>query len=772
MKRWLVFTFLFWTIVGAKAQLVAGQVVDEEQRPLEFVNVVLLSLPDSTFVRGVVTDQDGRFSLLSEKSNGLIRFSSVGYATCYRNCGTGSMDLVRMTSDAQMLGEVVVKGNLPQTSLKGGAMITGVAGTVLEKVGTAENLLNKIPGVTAEGGSVNVFGRGAPEIYINGRKVHDTSELDKLASDNIKSVEVVNSPGARYAASVKAVIRITTKKALGDGFGFSNRFQTNYRYGWMLLDQFDFNYRKEGLDLTGMLSGYDAHGGQDKTMIQETFLDKQWHQQSDITNDTHNQTLSGMFSVNYRLNKNHAWGARYNYDRTPKMYWELNMPATVLMDGELYETSMNISRENTRSTGHRVNFYYNGKAGKWNIDFNADGLWNELNVPTWGTEETTPNGGTTEYRTITTLGQKQNALYAAKVVLSHPLWGGDLSFGGEYSHNSRTNRYANEEGILAGDDSEIKEDLLGVFADYNRSFGKVDVLAGVRYEHVISDYYKQQMRVAEQCKEYNNVFPSFSLSFPIGKTRMQVSYAADITRPGYNQLRGNVTYANRYTYEGGNPFLKPTLSHNLSLQGSYKWIYASVGYRRIKDGIMNSCDAYSKENPTIALLWWTNVPAYDVADALVSLRPKFGFWKPQFVVQVQQQWYTTDTPDGRQCLNHPIGTFLWQNSLELPAGFLLNADASFATRGHFGNVAVDKTSWGVNLSLYKEFAQKRISCQLQATDIFQTKVDYVTVYSGVRTMTLNTDARRGFMFTVRYKFNSARNNYKGTGAGESQKSRM
>ena len=94
---------------------------------------------------------------------------------------------------------------------------------MLEKAGTAENLLNKIPNVTAQDGIITVFGRGTPEVYINGRKVRNWQELDQLSSDNIKSVEVVSNPGARYDASVKAVIRIITKKIAGEGISIDNR---------------------------------------------------------------------------------------------------------------------------------------------------------------------------------------------------------------------------------------------------------------------------------------------------------------------------------------------------------------------------------------------------------------------------------------------------------------------------------------------------------------------------------------------------------------------
>lgn len=167
--------------------------------------------------------------------------------------------------------------------LKGDAMITTVTGSVLEKAGTGEDLLNKIPGVSAEDEEVNIFGSGTAEIYINGRKVRDNSEIDQLSSEQIKRVEVVKNPGARYDASVKAVIRIITKKAAGEGFGFNNRFVTRHRrtYGWTALDQFNFNYRKGGFDLSGTLFGGKFRSGNNQQLGMITYLDKLWEQEID-----------------------------------------------------------------------------------------------------------------------------------------------------------------------------------------------------------------------------------------------------------------------------------------------------------------------------------------------------------------------------------------------------------------------------------------------------------------------------------------------------------
>ena len=124
-----------------------------------------------------------------------------------------SNDSTMWYNQTHQLGEVTVKSRLPKTRVKGDAMRTTVAGTILENAGNMSDLLNKIPSLEAErDGAVKVLGRGEAEIYINGRKVLDMQELSRLRAEQIQHIDVVQNPGARYAASTKAVVRITLKK--------------------------------------------------------------------------------------------------------------------------------------------------------------------------------------------------------------------------------------------------------------------------------------------------------------------------------------------------------------------------------------------------------------------------------------------------------------------------------------------------------------------------------------------------------------------------------
>lgn len=770
-----IYTLLFCLLAGIPVQAqtaYTGKVTDGKGQPLSYANVVLLSLPDSTFVTGTVSDDTGGFILYANQTGLLLRVSSLSYTTRYSQVERADMGVIQLVPDARLLGEVVVKGDLPKMCLKGDAMVTNVEGTVLENAGTGEDVLNKLPGVSAEDGSVNVFGAGTPEIYINGRKVRDNEELDQLSSDNIKSVEVVNNPGARYDATVNAVIRIKTKKPQGEGFGFNNRFYTDYRYDWTVLDQFNFNYRKGGFDLSGMLLGQDRKSENNKNTCQETFLDKVWRQDSRLFNLYHSQYVSTMLSLNYQFNENHSLGVRYDFGRTPRSDFDVDMQTGVFQDDVLYERSSSVGWLENQKTSHTLNVYYNGQAGDWNIDFNADGLWTDNKASQEMLEEiTSATDGHTE-QPVTSRSWDKNVLYAAKLIASCSWGGGNFSIGGEYTYISRDNYYMNAEGILENDESNIRENAASVFAEYARSFGSLQAQVGVRYEHLASDYIEAGQRMADQSHTYDNVFPSVSLSFPAGKAQLQLSYTGSIYRPSYWMLRGNTTYINRYTYEGGNPLLQPSLINRVSLNASYKWIYLNARYIHGRDAIVQLSQAYSEKDPTVSVLSYYNRYDSDKLYATLTLSPTIGIWSPQWTAMLLQQWYQVDTPDGQVNFNNPMGIFTWNNSFCLPEGFILSVDLEAETSGHNGNNYMSEGCWHADLSLYKGFLGDRLTFLLQASDLFNSSAARGTMYSGNRLTTIDQDVRRSVRLTMRYKFNAAKSKYKGTGAGQEQRSRM
>ena len=196
-----------------------GTIIDEQGQPVVYANVSLLNVADTCFITGGVSNESGYFAIPYEQEKVLVRISYVGYKTVYKLCHQPELGTIRMQPDNYTLNGVVVQGERPKVVLQGNSLMMNVEGTVMERLGTAEDVLTRVPMIVRRGENYEILGKGAPLIYLNGRKLRDLQELKNIQSDNIRNVEVIQNPGARYDASVNAVIIIRTKRAAGEGLG-------------------------------------------------------------------------------------------------------------------------------------------------------------------------------------------------------------------------------------------------------------------------------------------------------------------------------------------------------------------------------------------------------------------------------------------------------------------------------------------------------------------------------------------------------------------------
>lgn len=772
-KRTLITFLCFSAITPMMAQDIKGKIVNEKGEPLAFANVVLLNRQDSAFVKGVVSGEDGHFAIDSACNNGIIKVTSVGYKTAWKDCTGENAGVIKMVADSKVLGEVVVKSLLPKTILKNGGMTTTVAGSVLEKAGTMEHLLDRIPNVSAQNGNIKVFGRGEPIIYINGRQMRDRSELDRFSSDNIKSVEVISNPGARYAASTKAVIRITTKKMLGDGFGFDATTEGSYDEkknagGYARLNLY---YRRNGLELGAYAYGSKQSSPDEKDLQQMTYLDKTWNQQDRTRWKNKTETFSSRLNASYQFDDNNSLGASISFLRNPKLQTDGKTEGSVLRDKVLTETNTSIRSEFGQNSNWSSNVYYVGKVGKLGIDFNTDWFWSKGNNKNNIDEHYQEVNSEIQNQLVNSTTSKYNRLIASKMVLSYPLFGGDLSVGGEYSFTNRNTNYAIIPNTLADNVIDrIKEGMASAFVTYNRDFGKLNMEAGLRYENVDFKYYDDGQYMAEQSKTYGEWFPSLSLSMPIGNVQMQLSYAADINRPNYWVLRSGVQYTNHYTYETGNPFLVSEISRNISYDLAYKWLTFNLTYEHVSDPIYQTVEMY-KDNTTTELMRMINGKSYNNVTSTLNLQPTFGIWHPMLSAMVEKQWFELETRDGRY-LNKPVAMFRFNNTFDTKWA-MFSVMMTYITKGYEENHYIYKPMFNTDLSIYKGFMKDCLTLQLYVSDVFGTNDSHIIgKYGKLKETIFDEFSTSKISLTVRYKFNTTRSKYKGTGAGDSQKNRM
>lgn len=269
-----------------------GFIKDKDSNSISYATVQLLSLPDSTFVAGTVSDGEEKFTVNARcPLEGLcMKISFVGYQTKIISPVRNDMGTITLQTDDNMLKNVVVTARKPSYKLDGSSIVTTVKNTILSDVGDANDVMRYLPGVQVTGmidPKIEVLGSGAPVIYINNRQVRDRSELKRLKSRDIEKIEVDTDPGAEYSSSTGAVIRIKTVVKQGDGLSGSAEVQAGWMEHLVHNEEVALNYRRKGLDVFGdiiYIKNYNTNIG-DNTM--NAYVDPQWstHSTGDSRND-------------------------------------------------------------------------------------------------------------------------------------------------------------------------------------------------------------------------------------------------------------------------------------------------------------------------------------------------------------------------------------------------------------------------------------------------------------------------------------------------------
>lgn len=764
-----LFSLMLCGIILPLSAQIKGVVTDINSNPIEYANVAVYSLPDSVLIAGTTTDESGSFIFTADGSdNMLLRVSFIGYET--QTLPAKPHQEIYLKSDTTILGEIVVNGNIPRIRLRDDAVVVTVENTVLSKAGTAIDVLKRLPAITEDNGEFSIFGKGKAKIYVNNRELRDPSELDMIASADIREVEIVHNPGAGYDASIKAIIRIHTVRKIGDGFSFDVRSTYMQSENVDLMQQLNLNYRFRGLDVFGTVK-YDKNSYLQYSTIEQTaFVDTLWTQANILDGRGTFNSLTSVSGINYEINPSHYIGLKYTMTAFPgKNEDNATTSSDVFANGTFFDRWISVNdQKDIRKPRHRMNAYYNGNVGNLKIDFNSDFYRSSQSSETNITESSQ------EYddRLIKSYNRIDNRLFATKLVLSYPLFGGQLSTGNEYTNTHRNDEYTTDMELIPSTNTAIHDQNNSLFAEYSISTPIGNLGAGIRYEDVKFDYFDGNEKIDEQSREYTNWFPNFSYSSSIKDVQVQLSYNVKTVRPAYWQLGSSTFYANRFTMQTGNPFLKPSVIRDASLMSSWRFLQLMVSYKQEKDVIIQWAEQL-EENPAVAVLSTKNIDKLPNLTLFITASPKFGIWSPIASVGFTKQWLTITSNNEEVKMNTPMIIASLNNSFSLPEGYLVTLDGNYQGKGSYQNIDLKKEQFVVNFGVTKSFLNDKISVMVKGHDLFHGNNMGIKVYNNkLHIYQFSRRDSRELEITVRYKFNTNGSRYKGTGAGQNEFNRL
>ena len=758
-----------------KTQLhLTGTIIDENRQPVPYANVYLLHPSDSTVIGGGVSNEAGVFVIPYEEPIVLARISYVGYKTTYRLCNKEQVGTIQIMPETLTINGVIVTGERPKVQLQGNSRVMNVEGTVMERMGTAEDVLSRVPMISKKGDSFEILGKGVPLIYLNNRKLTDMNELKNIQSDNIKNVEMIQNPGARYDATVNAVIVIHTKRAAGEGLGVELTSWSRKGRGYANNERINLTYRTGKLELFANLFGAYNKRWSRGEFEQTVFADTLWVITNKQKNKVHNPFLEGRFGFNYKLDDNNSFGGFYQNTYDYVKTWS-DYDDDLQANGSMYDRLQNSSVSRAEGAPrHQANLYYTGKIGKLAIDFNADYTYRDQRNRNQQQELSDEY----EDRDVNTYALTRSRLMAEKLFVTHPIGKGQIEVGEEYTNTRWNSSFENVEGYIANSDNEQHEQTIAPFMELRQQLGRLQLSAGLRYEHVTSEYFVSGIRREEQCRTYDDLFPSVSLSTSVKKVQLSFSYAKRTTRPSYWQLSSDVVYENRLNMQTGNPYLKPIKYNNLNAMAMWKWLYLNVNFSHCVDPILYTAESLENDSK-VNLVTYRN---YDHADWLIvtlgaQKNVKLGsnaIWMPQYNVSLMKPWFKAYFLGEQMTFNHPMLTLQLGNIITLPHDWLLQADFNIHTHGHPGaNVYVNCTNPMLSLSVSKDFFKRRLNIKLSGNDLFNGGVNRTILHSNrMMFRKMEDNDSRCVQLSLRYRFNVTPSKYKGTGAGNAEKNRL
>lgn len=677
--------------------------------------------------------------------------------------GNGHAQNVEATDSlAHELQEVVVTAKQPATKLVGSTLISTIPGSNLADLGTALDVLAQLPMIKVEDNAVSVIGKSNIEIYIDGRPMRDEQELRQLLSTNLKKVELLMAPGASYASTTGAVLKITTRRNFVKGLSLTDQFLLDCRRKWSVLNYLALSYRTGNWELfaNGSINRNNslAKGVTTNILIYDG-------KETTVGSSQHNSypTTTGVVKAGFNYaNGPQSFGAYYRYN--PERGDFKNTGSEWLNDNPAI--SRNIDRS-TRAHSHLASLYYeNTFAEKYLLHFDADfrRSYQSNTVATTYPTSSNPAVNSTDKRTST--------LWAGKLYLNLPLWNGDFTIGTQdsYTHTSLDYRMLNTSvsEYIPSSLTDARQTSAALFASWSRMFGKFSFSAGARYEYVDYDFKVDGKRDEDVSRCDHLLTPDLSVGYSFNEeSQISISYKTATVKPPYSQLTGSLNYVGLHQIEGGNPALHDERMHDIQFFGMWKGFMLQADYTRALDTYAYVKQLYPADNLQL-IMHPVNIDVSVLSLYLIWSQP-VRRWTPNVTVGMYRQWLQLDN----RLYNKPLFSYYFDNTFSFPHGWSITANISGRSQGDMHTNRFGASWFTMDASVGKTFLNKSLTVKLSATDIFNTaNNDWTMNTYGVYVDKRQSYDRRGVALNIIYSFQPRKSKYKGSSAAEAEMKRL
>jgi hypothetical protein len=676
MRKFGLFLISFLAAAPGFAQQISGSVKDQESKALAGSTISLLNAKDSSVVKLALSNNEGRFSFSGMKAGHyLVSASHIGfkpgYSTSFEYSGSSQTNVpaMQLSKLASELKGVTVSSKKPMVEVKADRTVLNVEGTINATGSDALELLRKSPGVTVDkDDNLSLSGKNGVQVYIDGKPSPLTGTdlsnyLRSLPSAQIESIELITNPSAKYEAAGNAgIINIRLKKNKTMGFNGS------VNAGWNIATYPKYNgggainYRYKKLNVFGNYNYTNNKNESHMNLYRTTSADSSFDQKTLMLNkmEAHNfkagvdyyadskNTIGVMVNGNFS-NTDFNSNSKTNIAYMPSKEVDRILIADNSSDGHRDNMNFNLNYRFADTAGHELDVdadygFYNGR----NNQYQPNNIYDASGTNLKSKEV---------YHTLTPYSID---IYSLKADYEQRFKKGKLGYGGKLSYVNTDNTFQRfleaNSGLVEDNHNNFiyKENINAGYVNYNRQLKGVMVQAGLRVENTQSKGHSTGFRYDYNIgsdvpidssfdRSYTDPFPSASVTFNKNPMKQwSFSYSRRIDRPSYQNLNPFEFNLDKYTFQRGNPNLRPQYTNSFGITNVYKYkLTTTLNYSHVNDVFTT----IPKTEGTKAFITNENVANQDIVSLNVSMPVQYKKYGLFFNVNSYYSKYKGDAPD-------------------------------------------------------------------------------------------------------------------------------
>lgn len=796
MKKYTILLFALFGLcslnkvqaqTSIKTGAISGKVLDEKKQAFPYATIGLLNAKDSSAVQGTLTKENGQFEFKElAMGNYLVSMYVVGYKKVFKGPyvlnpakSAFQVEAVQLMPDAKQLQGVDIVKQKPLVERQLDKTVLNVENSTLAVGNTALDILEKSPGVSVDkDGNISLRGKQGVTVMLDGKPTYLSSEqlanlLRSMEGSAIKSIELITNPSAKYdAAGNSGIINIKLKKNSNYGTNGSVFAGSGYGTYYKANGGFTLNHRQEKFNVFGNVDyGRNKRfNSLDIYRVNNTLQDQTiFDQTSDNIRNRNNSNYKA--GIDYFLNDKNTIGFVFTgYKSSGDSQADvLTLIGSTPAVGDSSVVARNLSDSKYTGQTYNLNFKsmidtlgqeltvdadyarYNGREQNAfdNLYFNAGGQ--QTRAP-YLFQNGTPSvvkiwSGKIDYTYPLQKDMKLEAGLKTSVVTTD----NDYRF---LNFNPGNNQWENDP--TRSNQFIYDENINAAYLNVNRKFKSTSVQIGLRAEQTNSKGNSiTENRIVK--RDYLNFFPSVFLNQDLSKNHsMGLSYSRRIDRPDYGSLNPFIYYVDLYTYQYGNPFLKPQYTNSFELSYSFKkTLNATLGYSRTSDVI-------------------TEVLLSDTAQKTIFISNQNLATQKSYNLNISSplpitKWWSTNNNltvyynrfESPNLANAPYESGRLSFNFNTNQTITLNKTTNFELSGFFvskqvyGTLLIDPM-YAIDMGLSKNFMDKKLNIKLAANDVFNLRESKITsALSSQNYLVKQKWESQVFRATVTYRFGSS-----------------